>query len=212
MAFDFKVKRTLRGLDYDPRLWSPIWMAPLDHASLQELFCEPIDVEDLYSEAIEEWENCAQTNLVDKTLQFYTKLYLQNDILVKVDRASMMHSLEVRAPFLDIDVVNFARRIPNDYKLRGGRRKYILKKAFAGVLPERVLDRSKKGFGIPAGEWFRKGALKIDTTGFPMLDASVIKQKTEAHMTGRSDEKAFLWSLYVLNRWQTGCSLPARNG
>ena len=129
MALDFKIKRALRGLDYDPRLWLPIWMAPIDIPSLEELFSETVDIEDLYSEAIEQWKTCPQTDLVDKTLQFYTKLYLQDDILTKVDRASMMHSLEVRAPFLDIEVVDLVRRIPANYKLRNGTTKYILKKA-----------------------------------------------------------------------------------
>ena len=128
MALDFKIKRTLRGLDYDPRLWLPIWMAPIDVASIEELFGTTIDLEDVYSEAIEQWEACPQANLVDKTLQFYTKLYLQDDILVKVDRASMTHGLEVRAPFLDIELVDFVRQIPSTYKFRNGTTKYHPKK------------------------------------------------------------------------------------
>jgi asparagine synthase (glutamine-hydrolysing) len=127
MALDFKIKRALRGLSHDRRLWLPVWMAPLDHAGLQDLFGEPIDLEEVYSEAIEQWENCPQTDLVDKTMQFYTKLYLQDDILVKADRASMMHSLEARAPFLDIELVDFVRRIPSAYKFCKGTTKYILK-------------------------------------------------------------------------------------
>src|SRR5437773_8200856 len=90
MALDFKIKRTLRGLDYDPRLWLPMWMAPIDIPSLEELFSKPIDIEDLYSEAIEQWKACPQTDLADKTLQFYTKLYLQDEVLVKVERESMI--------------------------------------------------------------------------------------------------------------------------
>src|SRR6202035_3595051 len=152
-ALDFKIKRALRGLDHDRPLWLPTWMAPLSLSALEELFSEKIDIEDVYSEAIEQWESCPQENLVDKTLQFYTKLYLQDDILTKVDRASMMHSLEVRAPFLDVDLVDFVRRIPSNFKLRGGTTKYILKKALEGVLPNDILYRSKKGFGIPAGAW-----------------------------------------------------------
>jgi asparagine synthase (glutamine-hydrolysing) len=201
MALDFKIKRALRGLDYDPPLWLPVWMAPLDLPALEELFSEPLDVEDLYSEAIEQWEACPQQDLVDKTLQFYTKLYLQDDILVKVDRASMMHSLEVRAPFLDIELVNFVRRIPSAYKFRNGTTKYILKKALAGLLPHEILYRSKKGFGTPVGEWFRNGALAIDPPPLFLLNPQVIARKLTAHRTHKSDAAAFLWSCYVLTKW-----------
>ncbi|MEY2481383.1 MAG: hypothetical protein QOI04_2310 [Verrucomicrobiota bacterium] len=201
MALDFKIKRALRGLDYDPRFWLPSWMAPLNVPELEELFSDKIDIEELYSEAIEHWENCPQQNLVDKTLQFYAKLYLQDDILVKVDRASMMNSLEVRAPFLDIDLVNFARRIPNDFKLRRGTTKYILKKALEGILPNEILHRSKKGFGIPMGAWFKSGALQIDDVEFASLNTAFIKEKIAAHRSGKSDERNFLWCLFVLTKW-----------
>jgi asparagine synthase (glutamine-hydrolysing) len=202
MSFDLKVKRALRGLDYDPRLWMGTWMAPLDLRGLEQLFSERLDIEDVYSEAIEQWELCPQTNLVDKTLQFYTKLYLQDDILVKIDRASMMHSLEVRAPFLDLDLVDFVRRIPSSYKLRGGATKYILKKALRDVLPADILYRRKKGFGPPIGAWFKSGALEIDDVRFPGLNAEFIKKKIAAHRSGKIDERGFLWSVYVLEKWR----------
>jgi len=201
MALDFRIKRTLRGLDYDPRLWLPIWMAPLDIPSLNELFSERVDIEDLYSEAIEQWKACPQTNLADKTLQFYTKLYLQNDILAKVDRASMMHSLEVRAPFLDIELVNFVRQIPSAYKFRNGTTKYILKRALEGVLPRKILHRRKKGFGVPVGAWFTKNELAVAHSALPSLHAHVIARKLAAHRAAKSDESAFLWSVYVLDKW-----------
>jgi asparagine synthase (glutamine-hydrolysing) len=217
MALDFRIKRTLRGLDYDPRLWLPTWMAPLDHASLEELFSEPIDLEDLYSEAIEQWENCRQTDLVDKTLQFYTKLYLQDDILVKVDRASMMHSLEVRAPFLDIELVDFVRQIPSAYKFRHGTTKYILKKALENVLPREILFRTKKGFGVPVATWLRSGQLPAQTRPLPMLNAPLVQKKLQAHQSRKSDESAFLWGVHVFNRWteQIGSRVdaaPVMNG
>ena len=201
MALDFKIKRALRGLDYDPRLWLPIWMAPIDIPSLEELFSETVDIEDLYSEAIEQWAACPQTDLVDKTLQFYTKLYLQDDILVKVDRASMMHSLEVRAPFLDIELVNFVRRIPSAYKLRNGTTKYILRKAFQDVLPSGILHRRKKGFGVPLGAWFTKSELAVADSALPSVHAHVVARKLAAHRAAKSNESAFLWSLYVLDKW-----------
>ena len=176
-------------------------MAPLDPRGLEELFSEPLDIEELYSEAIEAWELCPQKDLVDKTLQFYTKLYLQDDILVKIDRASMMHGLEVRAPFLDVDLVDFVRRIPSDYKLRHGTTKYILKKALKGILPDNILHRTKKGFGPPIGAWFKSGALQVDGVGFPGLNADFIKEKIAARRSGKSDERAFLWNFYVLTKW-----------
>lgn len=201
MSFDFKLKRTLRGLSYESKIWLPSWMGALDASEIEELFAEPIDLEDLYSEAIAQWEHCPQTNLVDKTLQFYTNLYLQDDIMVKTDRASMMHSLEVRAPFLDIDLVNFVRRIPSEYKFRHGTTKYILKKALEGILPDEILYRPKKGFGSPIGLWFKNGTLALDRASVPGLTKDFVRNKHIDHCTGRSDERALLWNIYVLEHW-----------
>lgn len=201
MALDFKIKRALRGLSHDSRFWLPVWMAPLDSDSLGDLFAEPVDLEEVYAEAIAQWESCPQTDLVDRTLQFYTKLYLQDDILVKIDRASMMHSLEARAPFLDIDLVDFVRRIPSAYKFRRGMTKYILKKALDEVLPREILYREKKGFGVPVAKWFATGELTLEDSQITSIDRTVIARKLAEHRAGRSDESAFLWSVYVLNRW-----------
>ena len=196
MSFDFKVKRTLRGLGQRPPLWCPVWMGPLDPGELADLFDEPIDVEDVYAEAIEQWDGCKQSNLVDRVLQFYTKLYLQDDILVKVDRASMMHSLEARAPYLDAEVVDFVRRIPHQWKFRKGETKYLLKRALAGVLPAWVLGRPKKGFGIPIGRWLEQGLLPIDPAALA-LDPRFVQARLDAHRSGRSDERAFLWNYWL---------------
>src|SRR5258708_13299026 len=95
-------------------------------------------------------------------MQFYLRLYLPDDILVKVDRASMAYGLEARAPFLDIDVVNFVRRIPSEYKLRGGTTKYLLKQAARPLLPSEIIDRRKKGFGVPIGPCFPSLTLKFN--------------------------------------------------
>ena len=205
MSLDFKIKRTLRGLSHPPRLWLPVWMATLDEKELSDLFDEPVDLDDVYSEAIEQWEACKQPSIVDKQLQFYTKLYLQDDILTKVDRASMMHSLEVRAPYLDIELVDFVRRIPHEYKYRNGTTKYILKKALEKVLPHNILYRSKKGFGVPIGPWFRRGMLDFNPDiGKGALDAQFVRRKYESHLAGRSDERAFLWNAWQLGQWQAG--------
>ena len=202
MSLDFRLKRTLRGLSYPRRLWNSVWLGPLDPRDLETLFQEPTDIEEVYAEAIEQWEACKQENLVDKTLQFYTKLYLQDDILVKADRASMMNSLEVRAPFLDIDLVDFVRKIPHGYKYRNGQTKYLLKKALEPVLPKEILYRAKKGFGVPIGRWFQEGSLTLDGSGlFPRLHAPYIAKLAEDHRACREDHRAFLWNIWLLNSW-----------
>ena len=205
MSLDFRIKRTLRGLSHAPRFWCPVWMGPLDPEELGELFAEPTDMEDVYSEAIEQWDACRQPSLVDKVLQFYTKLYLQDDILAKVDRASMMHSLEVRAPYLDIELVDFVRRIPHQYKFRNGKTKYLLKKALEPILPHNILHRQKKGFGVPIGPWFRQGLLEFaDGRDWGALDPQFIRKKYDDHRASRSDERAFLWNAWLLRQWQAG--------
>jgi asparagine synthase (glutamine-hydrolysing) len=158
-------------------------------------------MEDLYSEAIAAWESCDQPSLLDKATEFYVKLYLQDDILVKVDRASMMNSLEVRAPFLDIDLVNFARKIPVNYRFKNGETKYILKKALEPILPHDILYRKKKGFGVPIGKWFSEGKIQISSTDnvANMLNSNFIKNQLELHQKLKADNRAFLWNLYLLS-------------
>jgi asparagine synthase (glutamine-hydrolysing) len=200
MSLDFRLKRTLRGLSYPRVLWNPVWLGPLGPAELSALFREPVNLEEVYEEAILCWESCAQKSLLDKTLQFYTKLYLQDDILVKIDRTSMMHSLEVRAPFLDLDVVDFVRRIPHPYKYRRGVTKYLLKKALEPVLPAQVLYRGKKGFGAPIGKWFRNGSLGLEEQYLPgRLQRETLRVLRDQHTAGRSDQRLFLWTVWVLH-------------
>jgi asparagine synthase (glutamine-hydrolysing) len=199
MSLDFRLKRTLRGLSYPRRFWNPVWLGPLSPHELGHLFGKEMDLEDLYSEAIEHWDACTQKDMVDRTLQFYTKLYLQDDILVKVDRASMMNSLEVRAPYLDMDMVDFVRRIPSRYKYRKGETKYILKKALEPFLPKGILHRTKQGFGIPMGKWFRDGHLDFDPGVFnSFLNRNYMERLMEEHRRGRHDHRAFLWNQWML--------------
>ncbi len=209
MSLDFRLKRTLRGLGYPPRLWLPVWMAPLGQQELSDLFREPVDPEEVYSEAITAWEGCAQTDSVDRTLQFFTKLYLQDDVLVKVDRATMMHGLEARAPFLDVDLVDFVRRIPWQWKYRGGQTKYLLKSALAPVLPQDILHRRKRGFGVPIGAWFKEGTLGLDAApALPFADNAFVQRKLAEHRAGGSDERAFLWNARVLQEWTKASPSP----
>ena len=199
MSLDFRLKRTLRGLTYQEKLWNPIWLGPLEPNDLDMLFQERTDIEEVYEEAIQYWESCPQDNLVDKTLQFYTKLYLPDDILVKADRASMMHSLELRSPYLDRELVDFVRRIPSEYKFRHGQTKYILKKALEPLLPNHILYRPKKGFGAPIGRWFRDDFLRIDPHQFPdLFSTPFIHQVMNEHVADKADHRAVLWNMWVM--------------
>ena len=202
MSLDFKINRTLRGLSYPKRLWNSVWLGPLSPRQLRELFSVSVDIEEVYSEAIETWEECNCDNLVDQTLRFYTKMYLQDDILAKIDRASMMNSLEVRAPFLDIELVDLVRRIPHRFKYRNGQTKYILKKALEPVLPKEILHRSKKGFGMPVGLWYKNGDLRMP--GPPQADffnPGFLKRQLAEHLSNRKDNRAFLFNMHFFSRW-----------
>jgi asparagine synthase (glutamine-hydrolysing) len=202
ISWDFKIKRTLMGLSYDPRLWNGVWMSAIEPRELNELFAEPTDPEEIYSEAIEAWDRCAQPNVVDRALQFWTNLYLQDGILAKVDRASMLCSLEARSPFLDIEFVDLARRIPWQLKLRNGNTKWILKRALEPLLPREIIDRPKKGFGMPIGRWLGEGRFDFNhAAARPYLDTGYAGRKVLAHMGNRSDERLFLWSYWVLTEW-----------
>ena len=199
MNLDFKIKRTLRGLSYPERLWNPVWMSALDEHELEQLFQEPLEMEDVFSEAIELWDASQPAGLEEQTLQFFTRLYLENDILTKIDRASMMNSLEVRAPFLDIDVIDFARKIPMEYKLRHGQTKYLLKKAMEPLLPRQILYRAKQGFAVPVARWFRDSSLLRGGAGtVDGLSPGFVARMLAEHRAGRANQHAFLWSYWVL--------------
>jgi len=205
VSLDFKIKRTLRGLSHPASCRLPVWMGPLEPAQIDVCFGGRTSHEELYSEAIEAWETCGEhADPVDRTLQFFTRLYLQDQILAKVDRASMLHGLEARAPFLDLEVVDFARKLPHAVKLRGGTTKWILKKALEPVLPPSILYRKKKGFGTPVGSWLRDGAILPEV---PSGSAGpVVAKALSDHRAGKADERLFLWAQHVLAVWRA--SLP----
>ncbi len=198
MSLEFRIKRGLRGVSYPEEAWNPVWLGALEPAELEQLFHQPVRYEDLFEEAISAWNNSRADNLADKTLEFYTRFYLQDDILTKVDRASMMVSLEVRAPFLDNGVVEFARRIPHRYKYRNGQTKYLLKKALKRVLPQDIIYRKKKGFGVPLARWLRDWPEPQITLRHPQPDAAWISRQWEEHRAAHSDHRLFLWCWIVL--------------
>lgn len=146
----------------------------------------------------------------DRVIDTFSKLYLHDDILVKVDRASMAHSLEVRAPFLDKELTAFVARLPSRMKMKGFKRKFLLKKAMSGSLPTKVLRRSKKGFGIPIASWFRGPLRQLaqDTLSRSQLDrgglfcADYVQRLLGEHDSGRFDHRKQLWSLLMFELWR----------
>src|SRR5258708_3111294 len=130
---------------------------------------------------------------LNQVLLLDMRLYLENDILVKLDRASMMASLEGRVPLLNNDFVAYPTHLPLHMKLRGLRSKFLLKRALRGILPDAIVNRPKKGFGIPVAQWFR-GPLKeqmlsvlsperIGREGF--FEPGAVKRLIADHLDGR---------------------------
>jgi asparagine synthase (glutamine-hydrolysing) len=134
--------------------------------------------------------------------------YLPYDLLVKADRASMAHSLEVRSPFLDTALIEYAARLPDHFKRRGTFTKWILKRAFRDVLPRAIVTRSKMGFGMPLGTWFRTSLrdylldhLAPGAQMYQYLDRACVEALARDHFTGRADHGHRLWLLLTLEVW-----------
>jgi asparagine synthase (glutamine-hydrolysing) len=204
ISLDFKIKRTLRGLDHPPRLWNPVWMGALEPSELERVTESRFSVEEIYSEAVAAWDECASPDPLDRALQFFTEIYLQDGILAKADRASMMNSLEVRSPLLDIEVADFARKLPRRFKLRGWTTKFLLKRAAAPLLPPDIIGRKKKGFGSPIGAWLKSGRIA------PAACPGFLRDRLDAHLRGCSDERLYLWCEFAWQQWRARRSDAAR--
>jgi asparagine synthase (glutamine-hydrolysing) len=144
-----------------------------------------------------------------RMMRFDFETYLPEDILTKVDRMSMAHSIESRVPLLDNHVIDFAATLPAELKIRKGRRKHILKEAVRSLLPAHIIDRRKQGFGIPLGVWFRNGLTDVfsDVLRSPRtrqrgyFEPAFVDRLVEEHLAGRRDHTLRLWQLMVFELW-----------
>jgi asparagine synthase (glutamine-hydrolysing) len=213
ISFDFKVKKFLSGMGYPDPIRNFVWLGSFPFPELKKVLSPeittPFDPIRLVEE-ISSYER--EFPLKDKTtlLQYLDlRLYLQEDILVKVDRASMACSLEVRAPFLDYELVEFVMNLPSSLKLRRFTSKYLLKKVMKGRLPNEVIYRKKKGFGVPIAKWV-KGPLRelfgdllsfdrIKKEGF--LNPSYVSSLLQDHLVNKKDNRKQLWTLLVWELW-----------
>ena len=143
-------------------------------------------------------------------MRFDAETYLPEDVLTKVDRMSMAHSIESRVPLLDNEVVAFAAALPAAMKIKNGRRKHVLKEVAATLVPRSILDRKKQGFGVPLGTWFRGNLRELfaDTLLSPAslqrgyFQPAFVRRIVDEHLAGTRDHTLRLWQLVVFEKWQ----------
>lgn len=213
MSLDFKVERFLRGLDVPCPMQLPTWMGSFSHEELGRLCPSARDRftrEEVFGDVFAAHEQAGK-DPVESALDFFQRFYLPHDILRKVDRASMMVGLELRCPFLDTEFAEYANRLPAPLKLHGGVTKYLLKEGLreAGILPSAVIDRPKKGFGIPVARWLRgelRPALEQHLVAdwpasLDLIDPQRVRDLVREHLARRANRAKELWSLLVLSLW-----------
>ena len=144
-----------------------------------------------------------------RMMRFDFETYLPEDVLTKVDRMSMAHSIESRVPLLDNEVIEFASTLPASMKIVNGRRKHVLKEAARRLLPAEILDRKKQGFGVPLGVWFRGGLTDVfsDVLRSPLtrqrgyFEPAFVDRLVSEHLAGKRDHTLRLWQLLVFELW-----------
>lgn len=169
-------------------------------------YVEKVDSLDFLSEKYEEIET---DDLLDKLLYLDINSYLPEDLLVKMDIATMANSLEARVPFLDHKLMEFVAGIPSHFKLKGSISKFILKKTFSDFLPEAVLKRKKMGFGVPISRWIKNELrdyvyevlLDRKTLNRGYFKKEGIERLLEEHIASRYDHSAKIWALLFLEIW-----------
>ena len=212
LSFDYKAARFVTGAKYDAVTRHHVWFGSFTPEEQTQLLTpEALASSDgeIYAQARQFAEECDNDDLVTRMQSVDTRLYLAEDILTKVDRASMAVSLEVRAPFLDPRVAEFAASLPSNYKLRGHKTKYILKKAVNKHLPPFVTKRGKKGFGVPVAEWLK---LKLRPLARDLLSPERVRRAgvfnpdyvarlQDEHERGVANHRKLLWTLLMFELW-----------
>lgn len=204
----FKLNRLLKAFNYDGnQYWNIISLAFTDKEKAQLLKKTSL-IEDTFSEFKTRYnqhnpKNLTDFRMVDKNVS------LEGDMLVKVDRTSMMSSLECRAPFLNKAIWDLTNSLPENYLMKGWNKKYILKEAFADKFAPGFLDKSKQGFGVPVGDWLRS-SLKPELESYiepkflesqGLFNADFIINLVKSHISGKEDNSMRVWSFYTFQKW-----------
>ena len=214
LSFDYKAKRFVSAANYDTITRHHAWFGSFSPDQKEHLLASrdnylTREQNDIYRRAEELLKNCDAENQIERMQFLDMNFYLAEDILTKVDRASMAVSLEVRAPFLDHHIAEFAAGLPADYKLRGSTTKYILKKAVENLLPKSIAKRPKKGFGIPIAEWLKTSLnpLMHDLLSSDrilrqnLFDHKYVRKMILEHEKGVASHHKQLWTLLVFQLW-----------
>src|SRR2546422_4792393 len=212
LSFDYRARRFVLGAEYDQVARHHIWFGSFTPEQQTALLTNEVkrsSEADIYGQARSLMAACDSNDVVECMQSLDTQLYLAEDILTKVDRASMAVSLEVRAPFLDPRIAEYAASLPSSYKLHGRKTKYILKRSVAELLPPFVLQRGKKGFGVPVAEWL-KGKLRplardllsperLRRSG--LFDPIYVARLQSEHERGVANHRKLLWTLLMFELW-----------
>lgn len=206
-------KRFFAVASEEPRQRYARWVGFFTNAGKEELYTRAFREATARSDSIElllqAYDAVDAFDFVNATLGVDVAMYLPEDLLVKMDIASMAHSLEVRSPMVDHVFMEFAASIPSGLKLKGLTKKYIFKQAVRGLLPKSIIDRPKMGFGVPIDRWFRRELREMayDT----LLDRrcldrglfrqAVVQRLLDEHVSGRAEWHFHLWSLLFLELW-----------
>jgi asparagine synthase (glutamine-hydrolysing) len=222
LTLGYKARKFLRGLDRDPVVRNHRWLGTFEPEELPGLVstwnasCQP-QLERLLVEASSGVRGRGDLEVLLRDDQ---RFYLQDQVLVKVDRASMAHALEVRPPFLTEAMVGFAGSLPRRLKVRGATHKLLLREWCARRYPREIADRPKKGFGSPLGHWFR-GPLRelvgdvlsrevVARQG--LLEPSAVARLVEEHWRGTADRRKEIFNLLMLGLWLDDVASTARSG
>jgi len=214
LSSDFKIKKFITGFYSQREYCNQKWLGAFDRNQRSKLFTSEVwhelQKENEFEDIDNYLNNFDNNNFYNQLIFLYLKTYLLDDILVKVDRASMFNSLEVRAPLLDYNVIEYVNNLPINLKLKGFTRKHILKKLMENKLPRDIVYRKKKGFGIPLSYWFLDvlkpfvletlNENKIKRQG--LFNCQYINKVLQDHFSRQKDNRKLIWTLLVFEMWQ----------
>jgi len=208
-----RLKRFVNGISEKAERRYVRWICGFDNEMKNDLysaaFAEKIATIDSVDLIVNWYAKADSSAFLDKTLFVDIMSYLPDDLLVKVDIASMANSLEARSPFLDHKLMEFAASLPPHLKLNGIQSKYLLKKAFSSLLPRSVLHRKKMGFGVPIDRWLRNELKELTyqillekrTVERGLFKQQAVRMLVDEHMLKRADNSYRIWALLFLELW-----------